>query len=404
MKIVFFDFVIHFGGGPQLVADTAARLSVEHTVEIIDVYGVCEEYLKMLACAGIKVHVMVPEAKNVYIGSKNRKFIRFWRMLCQLPVFWKLRRRLIKKICEINPDVIWTNNKWPLLLIGSSFQLRHYPVAMEVIGGPDAPSIKGYGKWLTKHRLSVVMAICSEAARQLHIIGVPKDKVQVVFDTIDFKSTIEKSKNVMETSLPFLEGRPRVLVPATLIPAKGQDAAIRAIARLKAEGMEPVLWLAGDVIVNDYTYYDYLKKMIGDLRLTKNVHFLGWRTDVPAIMLQADMIVLPTHSEGFGHVILEAMLLRRPVIATPVGGIKDSIDDGTNGLLFPINDDKTLAARIKLLYTDTQLSAKVVENGYRTATERFNPENHTKLFVTALKKAISAGHKSLPQSKVREDN
>jgi L-malate glycosyltransferase len=382
--------VIYFGGGPQLAADTAVRLSAEHTVEVIDVYGACKPYLKRLTEAGIKVHVMVPEAKNVYIGYSNNKLIRAWRIICQLPVLWKLRRRLIKKILEINPDVIWTNNKRPLLLLGLSFKLRHYPIAMEVIGGSDAPSIQGYGKWLAKHRLSVVMSICSEAARQLQSIGVPKDKIHIVFDTIDFKDTLERSRHAIESPLPFLEGRPRILVPATLIPAKGQDAAIRAVSRLKSEGLEPVLWMAGDVIVNDYSYYDYLKKMIEDLGLKENVHLLGWRNDVPAIMTQADIVILPTHSEGFGHVILEAMLLRRPVIATPIGGIKDSIEDGINGLFFSINDDKTLAAKIKLLYTDKQLVAKLTENGYRTVTERFNPENHTKLFVEALKKAVEA--------------
>jgi glycosyltransferase involved in cell wall biosynthesis len=388
MKIVFFDFVIAFGGGPQLAADTAVRLSAEHSVEIIDVYGVCKPYLKVFSQAGIKVHVMVPEAKNVYIGYSKKKLIRLWRILCQLPVLWKLRRRLIRKIREINPDVIWTDQKHALLLLGLSFQLRHYPLTMEVIGGPDVASIRGYGKWLAKYRLSAVMAICSETAKQLQSIGVPKDRVHVVFDTIDFKDTLERSRQAVESPLPFLERRPRLLIPATLIPAKGQDTAIRAVSRLKSEGLDPVLWLTGDVRVNDYSYYDYLKKTIEDLGLKENVHLLGWRNDVPAIMMQADIVLLPTHSEGFGHVILEAMLLRRPVIATPVGGIKDSIEDGINGLFIPVNDDKALAAKIKLLHTDTKLVAKLTENGYRTVTERFNPQNHTKKFTEALVHAI----------------
>ena len=100
MKIVYFDFVVHDGGGPQRAADTAVRLSAEHTVEVVDVYGVCESYLKTLADAGIKVHKMVPEAKNVYIGCADNKLKRLWRILCQLPVLWKLRSRMIKKILQ----------------------------------------------------------------------------------------------------------------------------------------------------------------------------------------------------------------------------------------------------------------------------------------------------------------
>ncbi|MGA2173314.1 MAG: glycosyltransferase family 4 protein [Sedimentisphaerales bacterium] len=390
MKIVFFDFVISFGGGPQLAADTAIRLAAEHDVEIVDVYGVCTPYLKMFAEAGIKVHVMVPEAKNVYIGYSNQKLIRAWRIIRQLPVLWKLRRRLIRKIREINPDVIWTDQKQALLLLGLSFQLRHYPLAMEVIGGPDVASIRGYGKWLIKHRLSIVMAICSETAKQLQSIGVPKDKIHVVFDTIDFKDTLERSRHVIESPLPFLEGRPRILVPATIIPAKGQDTAIRAVSHLKSEGLEPVLWMAGDVIVNDYSYYDYLKKIIEDLGLKKNVHLLGWRNDVPAIMTQADIVILPTHSEGFGHVILEAMLLKVPVIATAVGGIKDSVENNANGILIKVNDDKALADGINKIVSEPLFAKRLIENAYQTVTQRFAPENHTKLFIEALNKAIES--------------
>jgi glycosyltransferase involved in cell wall biosynthesis len=391
MKIVFFDFVTYFGGGPQLAADTAIRLSAEHDVEIIDVYGVCKQYLKTFADAGIKVHVMIPKAKNVFIGHPNEKLIRLWRILCQLPVLWKLRRRLIKKIQEINPDVIWTDQKQSLLLLGLSFRLRHYPIAMEVIGGPDVASIRGYGKWLIKYRLSAVMSICSETGKQLQSTGVPKDKIHVVFDTIDFKNTLEANKRGLESPLPFLEGgRPRILVPATLIPAKGQPTAIKAISHLKSKGMEPVLWLAGDVIVNDYTYYNYLKKMIEDLGLQKNVYLLGWRDDVPAIMTQADMVILPTHSEGFGHVILEAMLLKVPVIATAVGGIKDSVENNVNGILIKVNDDKALADGISKIVSEPLFAKRLIENAYQTVTQRFTPENHTKLFIEALNKAIES--------------
>lgn len=388
MKIVFFDFVTYFGGGPQLAADTAIRLSAEHTVEIIDVYGVCKEYLKAFADAGIKVHIMVPEAKNVYIGYSKKKLIRIWRIVCQLPVLWKLRKRLIKKIRQINPDVIWTDQKQALLLLGLSFRLRHYPFAMEVIGGPDVATLKGYGKWLVNHRLSMVMAICSETAKQIKLIGVPQDKIHVVFDTIDFKGTIERSKSTVESPLPFLEGKPRILLPATLIPAKGQDAAIRAVSHLKSKGLEPVLWLTGDVIVNDYSYYDYLKKMVEDLGLKKNVYLLGWRNDIPAIMTQADIVILPTHSEGFGHVILEAMLLKVPVVATAVGGIKDSVGNNVNGILIEVNDDKALADGISKIVNEPLFAKRLVENAYQTVTQRFAPENHTKLFIEGLNKAI----------------
>lgn len=388
MKIIFFDFFIHFGGGPQLVADTARRLAVNNEVEVINVYGTCKPYLKRFTEAGIKVHVMVPEAKNVYIGYSNKKLIRLWRIICQLPILWKLRKRLIKKILEINPDIIWANEELALLFLATSFRLRRYSLVMEVVGCPEAATIRGYAWWLMKYRLGIIMAISTETSQQLQLAGINRERINIVFDTIDFKDTITRSEHNIEAPLPFLAGSPRILLPANLIPAKGQDSAIRAISRLKSEGIEPVLWIAGDVVGNNLSYQYYLENLAKELKVSSNVHLLGWREDVPAIMKQADIVILPTHSEGFGHVILEAMLLRRPVIATPVGGIKDSIEDGVNGLSFPVNDDKTLADKIMMLHIDKELVARLTENGYKTVTEKFNPENHTRKCIEALEYAL----------------
>lgn len=388
MKIVFFGFVTAFGGGPQLAADIAKRLSTNHNVEVIDVYGVCEPYLQTLKDAGIKVHVMVPEAKHTYIGYHNKKLRRLWRVICQIPVFLRLRRRLIKKICEINPDVIWTDTTRALLFWGFSFRLRHYHLAMEVVRYLDAASIRGYRKWLMKHRAAVLMAISSETAKQLQLAGMKESRIHIVFDTIDVDDTLKRSTQALKAPLPGLDRHPRILVPAFLLPKKGQDTAIKAVARLKSEGLDATLWLAGDVIMNDRTYLEYLQDLAEELNVLENVYFLGWRDDVPAIMMQADMVVLPTHQEGFGHVVLEAMLLRRPAIATPVGGIKDSIQDGINGLNFPVGSDEALAGCIKRVTADSQLVDKLTKNGYKTITETFSPQNHTKRFLEGLTMAI----------------
>jgi glycosyltransferase involved in cell wall biosynthesis len=82
------------------------------------------------------------------------------------------------------------------------------------------------------------------------------------------------------------------------------------------------------------------------------------------------------------------MLLRRPVVATPVGGIKDLIRDGYNGFFFPVRDYKTLADKIEMIYRDSRLAEKLVENGYKTATERFSPGAHTRRITNALTCAV----------------
>ncbi len=390
MKFVLFDFFIHFGGAPQLAADTIKRLAADNEVEVVNVYGVCQEYLKTLEDAGIRTHVLVPEVKNVIIGYQNNKVCRLWELIRRIPLFWRLRKRLIRKILGINPDVIWTTSDHALLFLMLSPSLNRYPAVRYDCGCRKAADIRGWQRLVMKRRAVILMTSSTKTAKQLQMVGIKSERIRVVFETIDITSLLEKSKAPLEAPLPGLERYPRLLVPATLLRTKGQHTAIKAAARLVSQGISPTLWLAGDVVGNDYSYLDYLKGLVSELGVSENVYFLGWRHDIPAVMAKSDIVVLPTHTEGFGRVALEAMLLRRPAVTTPAGGMKDSIQDGYDGLFFPVDDDEALCRQLVRLVTDHEFAAKLVENGYRTVTEKFNAEAHTKRVLDAFAVAMES--------------
>ena len=390
MKIVLFDFIFHFGGASQLAADLTKRLSVDNEVEVIDVHGVCQEYIKTLAEANIKTHILLPKTKDeeAYIGYKQKKLQRAWRILCRIPSYWLLRSRVIKKIKEIDPDVIWTTSNAGLLFLGSSFCLCRYPLVRYVCTCLGAAAIRGWGRWLMKYRATLLMAISTETAKQLRLAGIKGNKIHIVFDTIEMDNTVKRSTEPLKEPLPGMDKHPRMLLAASLLHRKGQHTAIKAVARLKSEGLDPTLWLPGIQYGDDQSYLEHLHGLVDKFGLSQNVHFLGWRDDIPAIMHQSNIVVVPSHTEGFCHAVLEGMLLRRPVIATPAGGIQDSIEDGVNGLHFPVDDDGALAGHIKRLATDSQYVAELTKKGYKTATERFSPENHTKKVTQALVEAV----------------
>lgn len=388
MKLVFFDFIHRYGGGPQLAADTMIRLSRHHKVEVIDPYGQSKPYINKLRDGGVMVHVLMPQSRFIFLGSPRNPLKRLWRLFRALPHYIRLRRRLVKTIRQIQPDIIWTNTKPGFRFLNVGWALNKIPMTMEMIGcQPASYYDDSIGRAMRK-RLNVAMAISTETGRQLEIAGFDPDKIHVVYDTIDFDETLMKSQQPLDSPLPNAEKHPSILVPATLIPKKGQDTAMKAVARLRASGLDPVLWLAGNTVGADDSYERHLKELTISLEINDRVHFLGWRSDVPAIMTQADMVVLPTHEEGFGHVILESMLLKRLVLATPVGGINDSIIDDYNGLFFPVEDDEKLAKQMLRGHTDSDLTQRLIENGYKTVTEKFTPQAHTLHCVEALKIAV----------------
>ena len=388
MRILLFDFIRHFGGASQLALDLTKRLAKDNQIEVIDVYGSCSPYMEGLARADIPVHVLLPNAKEVYIGYKNKKLQRLWRLFCQLPSFLLLRNRLIRKVLEIDPDVIWTTGDIGLLFVGSSPRLRKYPLLRYVGSCLDAPQISAWGRFVMKRFATILMAISTETSKQLQIAGISGEKITIVFDTIDMADTLNRSVGPLEVALPGMDKYPKIVLAASLCHAKGQHAAIKTVAKLKSDGFDPALWLAGDKFGNDQSYVQYLHDLIEQLELSENIHLLGWRHDVPTIMNQCDFVVVPSHTEGFGHTVLEGMFLRRPVIATPVGGICDSIQDGINGLNFPIDDHKMMAKQIERLCNDKVFADKIVENAYKTVTERFSQDIHTKSITAALEEAI----------------
>ena len=89
-----------------------------------------------------------------------------------------------------------------------------------------------------------------------------------------------------------------------------------------------------------------------ELRIAHRVVFTGRRDDVPAVTAALDVAVLPSYREAQGMVILEAMALSRPVVASNVGGIPEMIEDGVSGLLVPPHDAPALAAAIVRLLTN----------------------------------------------------
>ena len=94
------------------------------------------------------------------------------------------------------------------------------------------------------------------------------------------------------------------------------------------------------------------------------VLFTGLRDDVPNVTAALDVAVLPSYREAQGLAILEAMALRRPVVATAVGGVPEMIESGKTGLLVPPRDPVALGDAIARLLTDHPLADTLARAGH----------------------------------------
>jgi glycosyltransferase involved in cell wall biosynthesis len=102
------------------------------------------------------------------------------------------------------------------------------------------------------------------------------------------------------------------------------------------------------------------------------VIFTGLRDDVPAVTAALDVAVLPSYREAQGLAILEAMALRRPVVATSVGGVPEMVENERTGLLVPPHDAPALAGAITRVLTDHPLADTLARAGHDLAIASFS--------------------------------
>jgi len=157
-------------------------------------------------------------------------------------------------------------------------------------------------------------------------------------------------------------------------PAKGQHELIQAVACLRKMDVAASCVIAGPV--TDKRYAARLHQQVENLRLGNAVRFLGTLEDVRPVMACCDVVVMPSTGEALGLVLIEAMMMKVPVIGSASGGVLEFITDGETGLTYPVGDVESLTQRLLRLAGDSNLAAHIATQGYRTASERFDRDQH----------------------------
>jgi len=160
-------------------------------------------------------------------------------------------------------------------------------------------------------------------------------------------------------------------------PLKGYEELMVAMAEVIREGFNIKLALVGDAIYsNSNEYKQRLLSLIDSTGLRDRIIFTGYRENIPELLASFDIFVLPSRSEGFGRVNLEAMAMGRPIISTFVGGIPEVVLDGVTGILVTPGDSKALAHAIMRLLNDSQLGETMGNAGRRRVEEHFTLQAH----------------------------
>jgi glycosyltransferase involved in cell wall biosynthesis len=145
---------------------------------------------------------------------------------------------------------------------------------------------------------------------------------------------------------------------------KDQPTLLHALA-----GLQELDWQLE--LIGDGPLRGQLEELVQSLGLTSRVTFLGFRRDVPERLARAQAFLLVSKWEGFPRSILEAMRAGLPVVATEIGGVKESVVDGTTGFVIPPGDTVRLRECLRELIACPELRIRMGEAGRRRYEERF---------------------------------
>ncbi len=238
-------------------------------------------------------------------------------------------------------------------------------VQMKVVSNlKDRFRYKASYKYLVDRIVAPSHSIESELTRHRWL---PPGMVEVIPNGIDLSPfTSLNPSRLLSKQLGIPQGRVIVGTVADFVPTKGHSFLLDALPS--------ILLLAPNthlLFIGDGPERNQLEKKIQSGCFADRITFTGFRRDIPELLRNMDIFVLPSKAEGASLAVLEAMAAARPVIVSDVGGNSELVIHGINGYLFPLDDPLLMVQQIALMVVNPRLRRKMGLEGRRWVEREF---------------------------------
>lgn len=294
------------------------------------------------------------------------------------------RRRLRRVLAQIEPDLVHGHGTEGPYALAAAQSGRPAVVSMQGI-------IAEIGRLHPVFRYRRVAGLEAAAVRQARFFT-----CRTAYDTGFVRTlnptarifTIHEAVNpVFFSSDKPSAGAPMLLFVGSLVPWKGLDLLVEALAMVRRACPDVSLRVVGTGSDAAQKHY---RQLIEQRGLAQAVEFLGFQpaAEIARLHREAQIFVLPSQNDNSPNALAEAMVSGLPVIATRVGGIPSMVEDGTTGLLVPWGDPQALAAKILWLLQQPAERQRLAANARRVARERHLPENVACATIVAYKEVL----------------
>jgi glycosyltransferase involved in cell wall biosynthesis len=287
------------------------------------------------------------------------------------PWDWRVVNQLLS-VCRRENVAIWHGHDyktnalglllrrfWPMKLVTTVHGWVHHTTRTPLYYKIDKFCLPRYDR---------VLCVSPDLHEAAVVCGVPPERCVLVENGID---TAEYTRKLSVADAKSKLGFPTqsLLVGAVgrLAPEKAFDLLVRSVHDLVTRGLDVRL-----VIVGDGDDRPRLEALIRELNLADRVTLAGWQGDVRAYFEAMDVFALSSLREGLPNVLLEAMALETPCVATRIAGIPRLISDGQNGLLVEAGDLAALTRSLAAIMTNAELRTRLAWAGRATIDARYS--------------------------------
>jgi glycosyltransferase involved in cell wall biosynthesis len=360
---------LEFGGGERGFAQLAAALRARWDVRVAGAPG--GELGRRLGALGVPMHA---------VDVRSRLGVRRTGQLVKL-----VRRERVDLIHAMGAraDVSARLAGW-LTGVPVVSTIAMFPERYDV--GVLRRAAYGAAGRITERLCTALIAESAAIARVLvERHGMPPGRVTCIYRGVELETyrPAARQAEAIRGELGLALDAPVVGTVGRLVYQKAQHVLLEAAAR--------VARTCGDLqvlIVGDGPRRATLDRLRADLKLAR-CRLVGFRADVPAMLAAMDVFALPSVLEGFPQVLLEALAMARPVVASRIDGITELVEDGITGCLVPPGDADALASALRRLLADTGTAGRLAAAGRRLVEERFSVERMVEQ-VEALYRGIVA--------------
>jgi glycosyltransferase involved in cell wall biosynthesis len=345
MKILYGITKSNFGGAQRYVFDLATTMKKQgHDVAVL--CGGNGPLVKKLEAEKIKTIRINEMGRDIYIGEEIESFFKIWRVLK-----------------NEKPDVFHINSSKMGGMGGLVGRLRGVKKIIFTVHGWAFNELRPawqkliikFFVWLTILLSHKTICVSEKTKRDVEKWPFIKNRLVVIYNGIlkfDLTSRVDKTFTVGTIS--------------ELHKVKGLDILLEAWSKFRKNHSAKL------VIMNDGAERENLQNMANKLGISDSVIFKGFVDNARSFLSNFDIFCMPSRSEGLPYAILEAGFAGLPVIATPVGGIPEIIETGTNGVLVPVEDKNVLFSTLVLLSENAELRKRLGTNLKASIQEKFS--------------------------------